>query len=178
MDSLHKLETMVASWYKTVPHLPPEGRKWIATNAWWVVLIGVIINVIALWGLMTLLFFAGAILSASAGLAGVALTGVLWFASLVFFAFGVLIIVLGALAVKPLKVMRKKGWMLLFIILLLTVASHVVDFLFKFNLFELVWGLLGAAVGGYFLFEVRDYFGVATTDRRHVKAETSKGRLV
>ncbi len=177
MDSLHKLETTVATWYKSVPHLPPEGRKWIATNAWWLVLIGVIVNVIALWGLMTLLFFASAILTGYAGIAGAALGGLLWVASFVFFAFGVLVIIIGAMAVKPLKVMRKKGWVLLFVILLLTVASHVVDFLFKFNLFELVWGLLGAAVGGYFLFEVRDYFGVATTDRRRVKVEASKKNI-
>jgi hypothetical protein len=34
MDSLKNLETMVASWYKGVPHLPKTGQKWLAENAW------------------------------------------------------------------------------------------------------------------------------------------------
>jgi len=176
MDSLHKLEAMVASWYKNAPHLPIEAREWIATNAWWMVLVGVILNIIALWGLMTLLFFASAVLVGYAGIAGAALGGILWVASLIVLIFGILIIILAAMAVKPLKVMRKKGWMLLFIILLIEVVSQVVDFLFKFNLFGLVWGVLWAGVGAYFLFEVRDYFGIATTDRKvaHGKSEPKK----
>ena len=61
MDSLRNLEAMVASWYKGVPHLPKNGQRWLAENAWWLTLVGVILGTMGILSVLlgVLAFFAG-----------------------------------------------------------------------------------------------------------------------
>lgn len=170
MDTIRKLEDTVAGWYKAVPHLPAEVRKWLAENMWWITLVGVVIGGFGIISTLFLTLLAGAFLTSVGGgfgaMAGLAIfIGVL--ASIIL---GAVAVVISALAIKPLKVMKKKGWTLLFIVLLLEVASIVVSNLLGFNLFGLVWGILWAAVAGYFLFELRSEYGIAVTPRKKVVA--------
>ncbi len=53
MESLQKLEATVGEWYKGMPHLPKNGQRWLAENAWWLVLIGVILGAIGAIGLLS-----------------------------------------------------------------------------------------------------------------------------
>ena len=50
MKSIYKLEKMIESWLKPVPHLPTEWRKWLADNAWWLTIIGVVLSTISVLG--------------------------------------------------------------------------------------------------------------------------------
>ena len=159
MDTINKLETKVVQWYKDVPHLPQEVRKWLAVNMWWLTLIGVILGGIGVIGLIAATFFAGALLSVYGGVAGAAVGGLIFVVSLLAIAFLIVTVVLGAIAVTPLKSMQKKGWTLLFMIVLVRIAHVAVTFLFSFNLIGLVWALVATAVGAYFLFEIRDFYG-------------------
>lgn len=154
MESLHNLEVTVAAWYKGMPHLPKNGQKWLAENIWWLVLVGVILGALGIFTVLSATLFAGAILVSAGGVVGAALGGI----ALVWLAFAIGEVVVSALAISPLKSMRKKGWSLLFLVTLINVASLVLAFVFNFNLMGLVWGLLVAAVGAYFLFEIRDDF--------------------
>jgi uncharacterized membrane protein len=74
------------------------------------------------------------------------------------------------MAISPLKSLRKRGWSLLFITLLLNLASSVIGLLYNFDFSSLISGVLGAAIGGYFLFEIRDNFGVVKTNRKPTSA--------
>lgn len=171
MEYVNKIENMAAEWYKKAPHLPKNGQKWLATNAWWIVLVGVILG--GLGVLMTILgtFAIGALLTVAGGAAGAALAGVALIAVLVALVFAIAVLVLMLLAISPLKAMQRKGWKLLFLVVLLQVASLALHFIFSFDLFGLIWGLLMAAVGAYFLYEVRDYF--ADQKQKSVHATTS-----
>jgi len=171
MESVNKLEAMVAKWYETVPHLPANARKWLSENIWWLALVGAILMVFAIFGLFSLLFLSGAVLVGVAGVAGAVVGGAIWMAALVGSLFLLIQLVLTAMAVNPLKKMQKRGWTLLFIVTILNVLTDLVTFLFKFNLFDLVWGLLMAAVAAYFLFEIRSNFVAARPEKKAAPAK-------
>jgi len=158
METVHKLEQTVASWYKGLPHLPENGRKWLATNVWWLVLIGVILSALSVITLLFGTLLAGALFAGVAGAAGAAVGGLLILGVLVTLAMSVVMVVLGGMAISPLKAMQKKGWTLLFVLFLLEVAATVASGLLSYNFLGLIWGLLWVAVGGYFLFEIHDYY--------------------
>lgn len=172
MDSFRKLEETMVGWYKPAPRLPAEVRKWLAINAWWITLIFVILGAIGVIGALLFSLAAGAALTALAGGIG-AIAGVAFFVT-VFCAvlLGGVAIVMGGMAINPLKVMQKRGWTLLFWVLLLEVASVVLSNVFTMNIFGLIWGLLWSALGGYFLFEIRGYFdGKEALGRKKVEAK-------
>jgi hypothetical protein len=165
MESIHKLELLIASWYKGMPHLPKNGQKWLAQNAWWLVLIGVIFGVMGIFFVISVTLLAGMFLAGFGGFAGVAAGGIALLAVLVYLIFSIAEVVLSAMAIAPLKTMRTQGWTLLFMAMLVNVLSLVFSFLFNFNLFSLVWGLIIVAIAMFFLFEVRDYFTASHSNK-------------
>lgn len=158
MESLRKLETTVAEWYETIPHLPKASQRWIAQNVWWIVLVGVILSGIGIFWTLTLAVSAGALLTIFGGVIGAAIGGFAVIAVLVSLAVTIVNTVIAALAITPLKALRYKGWSLLFLTSVINVASLVLVFILSFNLGALIWGLLVTAIGLYFLFEVRSLF--------------------
>ena len=166
MEQVNKLEKTLLEWYSKAPHLPENVRTWLAENAWWLVIIGVVLSVLGLLSLVSVLFLASAGLSlagvaaggAYGAAAGVALGGVLLVTTLFSAALFVVEVVLLGMAISPLKSHKKRGWNLLFYVALLNAVVTVVVHVLSFDLVGLVWGLLWAAVGAYFLFETRNYF--------------------
>lgn len=158
MENVRKLEVMVASWYKNMPHLPKNGQKWLAENIWWLILVLVVIGAMGVASVVMATFFAGVLLSTVGGPVGAAVGGIALVAVLVTLLFSIVVLVISAMAVPPLRMLQKKGWTLLFIVILLQVVAHAATFLLNFNLIALVWNLFFTAVAAYFLFEVRDHF--------------------
>jgi len=173
MSEINRLEAMVASWYKDSPHLPKTGQTWLADNVWWLALVGLILGSLAVLGTIGLTVFTSVILTVLGGVYGAVVGGFAVIGTLVFLALSIVSLILIGLAVSPLKRKAKKGWTLLFITALVNVTAIVIDFLTTFNLFGLVWGLIMAAVGGYFLFEIRDYF-VQVSPARAIKPAIKK----
>jgi uncharacterized membrane protein YhaH (DUF805 family) len=171
MENIRKLESLVASWYKNMPHLPQRGQKWLAENVWWIVLVWVILTAMGVVGMLMATLFAGTILSVF-GPVGTAIGGIAFVIVTITMLFSIALIVLGAMAVSPLKLLRRKGWTLLFLMILISVAADVLTFLFNFNFFSLVWGVLFAGVIAYFLYEIRNYFGAV--ERKKVPAKQKK----
>jgi len=172
MENIRKLESLVASWYKNMPHLPQRGQKWLAENVWWIVLVWVILTAMGVVGMLMATLFAGTVLSVF-GPVGTAIGGIAFVIVTITMLFSIALIVLGSMAVSPLKMLNKKGWMLLFLMILVSVAADVLTFLFNFNFFSLVWGVLFAAVLAYFLYEIRSYFNGAA-ERKKVPAKQKK----
>lgn len=158
MDKINDLERMIAEWYESAPHLPSQGRTWLAKNMWWITLVGIILMGLGALSILMGTFFASVAITAYGGVAGAAASGVIILAAISVIAFMAIAVVLGAMAIAPLKAMRHKGWTLLFIIMIVDVIQQFVVFVFNFSLFGLIWGLLFTAIGGYFLFEIRDFY--------------------
>jgi hypothetical protein len=172
METVTKLEKLISGWYAGMPHLPENGRKWLAKNVWWIALVGVIAGAMGLLMFITLTFFAGVFLTAYAGVAGAALVGAGAIAAFFSVILSLVALVLTAMAIAPLKAGKKRGWTLLFITALLNVLSIGITLLCTFNLFNAIWNLLFAALGAYFLFEIRSYFsGAVVASKSAAKAD-------
>jgi len=163
MDLITKLENKVLRWARSLPHLPASNRKWLGINIWWLVLIVAIFSGL---GLLTSLYglLVGATVNGNSDIAY--LTGgysslVMMSAviSIVFIAANLLLL---ALAIKPLKAMEKKGWVLVFMALLVQVLAVVVDAVLSFNILtfilSLIYGAMVTAISLYFLFEIHGEF--------------------
>lgn len=167
MDTVKSLERTIAEWYETLPHLPAEARKWLAENLWWLTLIGVVVGSIGVLSILLFTVLTGAFLAAIAGGVGAVIGGLIMIGILGSLILNIITIIMGGVAINPLKAMQGKGWALLFVIFLLTVVAIVISNIFTLNIFGMLWSLLWAAAGGYLLFEVRSYFG--QPKERHIK---------
>lgn len=170
MESLRQLETTVASWYKKAPHLPVEARQWIARNAWWIIIVGIVFLGLGVMVALLGVFFAGALLTGF-GAVGAAIGGLAIIAVVLSMFFSLVCIVLAAIAISPLKAMRRKGWNLLFLIVLIEAVALALTLLFTFDIIGTFWGLLWLAIDGYFLFEVREYFEGKAKKSKAVEAK-------
>lgn len=161
MEFIHSIEKTLAEWFKGLPHLPKDISKWLADNAWWLTLAGLIVS-----GLLILsaLSFVMSINAATSGLmayayaySGVSAASV-WASFWVSVAFFAVIATVEVMAIKPLKAKQSKGWELLFIAMLLSATSGVVGAIVSYNIGSILGSLIGLAIGLYILFEVREYF--------------------
>lgn len=158
MQQLSSIEQSLSKLFKDVPHLPKQVREWLADNAWWLVLIGVIVGVLGALSLLSVLFFGSAVVSV---LAGPVVGGALFIGGLVSAATLVVSVILEAMAIRPLKVKQKRGWDLLLLSVLVTFAGGVLGAIMSGNLGGILGPIVGAAIGCYVLFEVREYFAGA-----------------
>jgi len=167
MQLVNKLERIVLGWAKNVPHLPIVAQKWLATNVWWIVLIGAILTGIstlfALTGLFTIVSLMGSISSSYYVTGGY--TGWAVFTAVIGLAFSAVSAIILAFAVKPLKAIQKKGWVLLFLAWIVNAASVVVSAVLSLSVIGFVigimFGAIGLAIGGYFIFEIHGQFAHA-----------------
>lgn len=172
MEFIKKCETTIAGWFAQAPHMSKSGRTWLVKNIWWMALVGAIIGAVGLVVTMIGTLFAGALLSTFGGFVGALIAAPLVLAILIASAAAIATVVLLFVAVSPLKEGQRRGWTLLFIAILLQVAVEALTLILTFNVFEVVWGLLFAAIAAYFLFEIREQYSSPTA--RSVAAKTPK----
>lgn len=166
MKQLAPLEEAIAKMHKDLPHLPSSITKWLVDNAWWLVVIGVVIGVFAALSILTALTagsaIVGAFLGASAG-------GVVFASSLVSLIAAVLTLTIEATAIQPLKAKQKRGWDLVFLAFLVGIVGSVVSAIFggAYGMVSgIIWTLVWGAVGLYLLFELRvHYVGAKSTSK-------------
>jgi len=155
MQQLSGLENSLGALFKGLPHLPKDWRHWLADNAWWLVLIGVLLGCLAILSLIPVVLgitiFTGIIAGPAAG-ALVIITGIVNMAVLV------ISVALEAMAITPLKVKQKRGWDLLFLVSLVTFTGAALNALITGNVNHIIGLVVGTLVGLYVLFEVRMYF--------------------
>ena len=179
MEALTKLENIIIGWFKGLPHLPESIRSWLGTNMWWIALAGAILSGIAALIALMSIFTVMAVLGSIGASYYAAATFTSWnivtgFVSMIF---SVLHIILLGLAVKPLREKQKKGWVLLFVSWLVGAVAVVVNALLTLNALtivpSLIFGAIGLAISGYFLFEIHGQYAHVQKSRG-VKEATTK----
>lgn len=173
MEYIHKLEAYLAPLHDKAPHISARYRQWIATNAWWLVLTIVIIGALCVMAVLIVALVLGALVGLIVGdLAGSVVGGST--ALVVLFICSVLItnLVIGALAISPLKNKQKKGWSLLLLAMAISLVFSIFGLLLTFDIIGFIRDALFAVIGGYLLFEIRGYFasGNAGKSQKHVQS--------
>lgn len=164
MEPLGKIEKKILTWTKDIPQLPLSARKWLGENIWWIVLIVAIISGISalalLNGTLNLISVLGTVGASFYAVATVTSWGIT--VNFINLAFIIGVTILLAVAVKPLQLKQKKGWVLLFAAWLLAIVSAVVSALLSFNIFnfiiDIIFAAIWVAISGYFIFEVHGQF--------------------
>lgn len=171
MNSISKLENTVGGWLKTAPHLSKSSQKWLAENVWWIVLIGLVLSVlglIATIGTLMAIFFPA--VSYFGVLLAPALTFSIIASAVVPLIFFVITVILTAIAISPLKQLKKRGWDLMFLTMVISGLYSILSFIVSFSISTLLGGAIGLAIGLYFLYEIRTYFNEATVvDKKKTK---------
>jgi uncharacterized membrane protein len=139
--------------------IPTDGRRGLAHALWWIALI---IGIIRLWSALQLWQWghrADEILNSLSYYTGgtyVHHLGAFYYLALL--AIGVVSILM-LIATPSLKAMKKIGWDLLFYGALIQIASAVIELFANGGGFgDFLGGALGAVVGLYLLFQVRECF--------------------
>jgi hypothetical protein len=157
MQQIEVVADTFAGWVKDVPHLPKEFTNWLAKNAWWLTLIGVVLGVMGMFTLLSLMT-AGSLLIASLG--APALGGAVFIGSLITLILVGIAVVIEGLAISPLKIMKHQGWNLLFLAGLIQTVGSLIRGLFAIDIISIIATLIASAVGFYVLNEIRDHFAV------------------
>ena len=177
MQIISKLETRLATWYGKLPHLPQTWRIWLADNSWWLVVAYVLLVGLGLLALLQVALVGGLVLGFALGVFGAVIGVLLFIAMIAWFGLTIFTIVLMVLAVRPLRAKQKRGWTLLFAVLLLWVAVTIVRALWDGQTTGVTSGLLGAVLSGYVLFEIRGYFGATPVDKARKKSTAHSTEL-
>lgn len=155
MQYVESVSTTVAKWMKDVPHLPKGFTKWLAENSWWLTIVGVVISVFGVFGLLVAMTAGSALLVV---VGAPALGGMFFISSLVSLIGIGISVVAEVMAITPLKAMKKRGWDLMFFVLLVSVAMGILGSLLSANVGGILLGIIAAAIGAYVLLELKHYF--------------------
>lgn len=171
MEVVKKLEATFSNVHKQSPvNLPDGARTWLATNAWWLVAVGVVLSVLSIIGSLRMLLWADSVMQQTQMLAnslGVVTpvysqvyTAGLWISV----ATIVIALLINIKAIPLLKQLKKSGWDLLFLSFLVSIVGSAVSGLVQNTLVSTIVGLvLGLVIGGFVLFEVRSKFNGRTS---------------
>jgi FtsH-binding integral membrane protein len=166
MINLAKAENKVGGWLKSAPHLPKNWQRWIAENAWWIVLVGIIALAISIMsGLDNVAKYTTFVGNASSYL-GLYVTSPYaagWiFSAIISLSLATVVVILLASAISAIKEQQKKGWERLFIALMICAVSILIGAFLTFNVFDFIFnaifGGIGLTIVAYFIFEIRSYF--------------------
>lgn len=156
-------KALVNFYSKTIQlNLPKGGQKWLADNAWWLVLLGGVLSLLGAWNFWQLGHAANQYIELANQIArsyGAATTndlGFTWYLALAaMVAQGVLML----LAFNPLKQHKKAGWNLVFYSTFITVVMGVLYVLTPgYGVASLLGTAIGLLIGWFFLFQVRSHF--------------------
>jgi len=139
--------------YDKVPFkLPKSVQDVLVQFGPWITLV---VAIISLPAILTL-FGIGAVASYYTALVGVTYTPMHYIAIVVL----VVQIVIMLVAVSPLLKRQRKGWQLLFYASTISVAYSLFDSLGSggFAILGLIWGLIGAAISYYVIFQIRAHY--------------------
>jgi len=129
---------------------------WLVENAWWLVLIGVVIGVIAVFPLIGAVMLVGGV---SAVYLGLGYSAMYLVSSWVNLAVLAVTIIIEGIAIQPLKVKQKRGWNLLFATSLLGAVGLLVSAFIAGNIFGGIFtAAITAAISFYILFELRPHY--------------------
>lgn len=128
---------------KKAPQLPEGVKDFIVKVAPWLTILGVVFGVI---GVLALLGVGALSLPFAAVGAGNLTLGVV-----VSLVFGIVSLILEAMAIGPLMKRKEKGWTLLYYVVLLNAVSAILSL----NFLGL---LIGTVIFMYLLFQIRSYY--------------------
>jgi hypothetical protein len=165
MSSLKTVETKLEGMFKGAPALPADAKDWLV-KAWpWLALVFGVLQLAAAWGLYRLTTYTNELtvyinqVSRSLGGQDVGLTST--DKTIIYVGIAVLLVdaVILLMAYPHLVKRARRGWDLLFLGSLLNVVYSLVSvFIDGRGFSNLLFSLVGSAIGFYLLFQIKDRY--------------------
>lgn len=175
MDQLKPIETKLAELFNGAPDMSASAKKTLAGVLEWIALIFGVLQLLAVWGLWStghrVNEFIDVANSYSAAVGGPSIApklGITYYLALIVLLFSAVSLLM---AYPGLKARKKIGWDWLFLGSLVNLVYGVVAVFVGSRigggLSDLIWSLIGSAIGFYLLFQVRELF----SGKEHSKSE-------
>lgn len=133
-------------------NLPVKAKDVIVKVAPWITLIVAVLSLPAIFAVFTISSYVGSVYSAYV----MASVGPMYYVAVAVLAVQLVLMVL---SIAPLMKLKRSGWMLVFYSSTISVVYSVVNsFSYGFNFANLLFGLIGATISYYILFQVRSYY--------------------
>ena len=161
MAALKTIEDKMIEINKGLPQLPPDWKNWLAQYAWVFALIGAVVGAILVLVLINTVLFVTAVVTTTDTLGYIVQQPAHHYVALAWLALVVLVgyVAVLAISVPKLKAMLKSGWNLSFYSALFFLGYDIFFWLQSPGaVFNLIGNLIGAAIGFYFLFQIREKF--------------------
>ncbi len=166
MERVRGIENKLADLFKDLPALPKSAKKIIVEYWPYVVLVIGILQLATAWSLWRFYDNANEFVGGLGSYISAYTNEAIGFSTLDKVAIFLSIAILAAQAVVllmaygPLRARERRGWDLLFLVALSQVAYSVLAaFIDGRGFGSLIFGLIGAAIGFYFLFQIREFYG-------------------
>lgn len=166
MERVRGIENKLADLFKDLPALPKNAKKTIVEYWPYVVLVIGILQLAAAWSLWRFYDNANQLVGGLNSFISAYTNEAIGFSAfdkvVIFFSIAILAVqaVILLMAYGPLRARERKGWDLLFLVALSQVVYSVLAaFIDGRGFGSLVFGLIGAAIGFYFLFQIREFYG-------------------
>lgn len=160
-----KIDNKIVDLHAKLPHLPTNGRQWLANNIWWIVLIAAVVGAFGVFVLMVFTLIGGIFWIGAAFLFAAKFGGLALLAAMLVLFLTLANVVLAIMAISPLKTKRRNGWLLLLASLFAGfIAALLTDFI-SVNEWAAVKEVVFFAIGLYVMYEVREYFTQTPPDR-------------
>lgn len=163
-DAIKKIEQRLADLHKNLPHLPLNGRKWLADNIWWIILIGAIATGIGVFALVLLTLLGGVFVAGAAFLFSAKFGGLALLLAVLIVGLTVLNLVVSIMAITPLRAHMRNGWLLLSASLIISFIAAVLTDVIKQDAAAIIKEVIFLAIGMYVIFEIRNYFTLAAAN--------------
>lgn len=147
-QAMHGIEAWLAPIFANFPHIPENGRKVIVDIAPWIVLIFGILGVLSLLGVGGMGMGGLAYLTSGYGMPLYVMVNLL---------VGLVCAVLLLMSYPGIKARTKKGWNLVFYSQVVSVAGSVIMLVLG-GMNYVIGAVIGAIIGFWILFEVRDSY--------------------
>ena len=164
MKPLADLEKSLGDVFKDAPVLPKGLKDFLVQIAPWAVLLGGIFSLWSAWGIYkwanTANSFVDYANELSRAYGGDVIETTRWSVSL-YISLAILVVIglIYLYAFSPLKAMKKQGWDLLFLAMIVNLVYGVVIAFTSYGGFgNLIGTLIGSVIGAYILFQIRDYY--------------------
>lgn len=165
MERIRVLENKLAQLYKGAPALSKETKESLASFWPYVMVILAILQIWAAWALWRLFDRTNAAadyVNSFLQSYGTTTVGLSSGEKVVIYLGIVLLLVEAALllmAYGPLQKRERRGWDIIFLVSVIQVAYAVISvFVYGNGVGSLLINLIGAAIGFYFLFQIRDHY--------------------
>ncbi len=164
MLAIDKIQTEIEKLLKPLPKMPVDAIKWLSDNFWILTAVSAVLMGLSIITIIGGVIAAYTVTTSFMGYYSYVYNPGIWWLIQSLFSIAALVVsmIFMAKSIKPLRAFEKKGWDLMFLAIIVSVAFVVVNGVLSFSIISMIGAIVSAtislAIGSYILFEIKPNF--------------------